>query len=123
MVILYPEIVLPTPDVYRKLSQNLQFERRECNFFHSGKGPKDAFGLPEKVFNRLEHAALQVSPQLSDVWQQTNKEDGVVVRFVSGSGSSLVFIVSDETYGQKLARSFEKRALGRAFVAKSVAGR
>ncbi|MCC6572683.1 MAG: 4-(cytidine 5'-diphospho)-2-C-methyl-D-erythritol kinase [Planctomycetes bacterium] len=123
LVILYPEIVLPTPDVYRKLSENLQFERRKCNFFHRDALSLDATKVATKVFNRLEHVALRVSPKLSDVWQRTADEKAVTKRFVSGSGSSLVFVVPDESAARALAQSFEKRSLGRAFVAKSVAGR
>ncbi len=123
LVILYPEIVLPTPDVYRKLSENLHFVRRECNFFHYDGDSKDTAELAKGVFNRLEEAALAVSARLSDVWQQTQNEPGVTIRFVSGSGSSLVFVVPDEKSARQLTKSLESRSLGRAFVVRSVAGR
>lgn len=123
LVILYPEIVLPTPDVYRKLSENLHFVRRECNFFHCDGDSKDTATLAKGIFNRLEQAALAVSARLSDVWQQTKNEPGVTVRFVSGSGSSLVFVMPDEKSSRRLGKSLESRSLGRAFVVQSIAGR
>ena len=47
----------------------------------------------------------------------------MIVRFVSGSGSSLVFVVADEKTAKSLAKSLEAKGRGKAFAVKSVKGR
>ncbi len=120
LVILYPNVVLPTPDVYRDLSRHLDYQPRTCYFFHVKPELHSANSLPNVIFNRLEEAALRVSAGLREVWQQTAQEAGVTARFVSGSGSAIAFVMHDRSAAHALARLFEQRGLGRAFAVKTV---
>lgn len=120
LVILYPNIVLPTVDVYRDLSRHLTYQPRNCYFFHGEGARNSAKTLPRVIFNRLEESALRVSPELREVWQKTSAEAGVTCRFVSGSGSSIAFVMEDGPAAQTLARTLEDRGLGRAFAVTTV---
>lgn len=119
LVILYPNVVLPTPDVYRDLSRHLTYTPRNCYFFHESQSP-NALSVPRVIFNRLEEAALRVSPGLREVWGKTEQQPGVTCRFVSGSGSAIAFVMTDRSAALALARLFEQRGLGRAFAVTTV---
>jgi 4-diphosphocytidyl-2-C-methyl-D-erythritol kinase len=115
LVILYPNDVCPTKDVYSDLARRLTYGRPESYFFHvfeSNAGPEK---IASVVTNRLQDSALRVSSRLADVWGKTAHETGVIVRFVSGSGSSIAFLVPDAAVAQSLARSLGDRGLGQAF--------
>ena len=119
IVVLYPDVVLPTPDVYRDLSRHLTYTPKDCYFFHES-GLLNALSVPKVVFNRLEEAALRVSPDLREVWSKTEHESGVTCRFVSGSGSAIAFVTTNRSAALDLARLFERRGLGRAFAVTTV---
>lgn len=120
LVILYPEVVLPTPDVYRELSRHLTFTPKACYFFHGDISKLNANSVSSLVFNRLEEAALRVSPALLEIWHATEQSPGVTCRFVSGSGSAIAFVATDRSAAHALARLFEQRGLGRAFAVTTV---
>lgn len=119
LVILYPNVVLPTPDVYRELSTRLTYTPKDCYFFHRSRF-LSALSVSKVVFNRLEEAALRVSPGLREVWGKTENESGVTCRFVSGSGSAIAFVTTDRSAALALARLFEQRGYGRAFAVTTV---
>jgi 4-diphosphocytidyl-2-C-methyl-D-erythritol kinase len=120
LVVLYPEDVCPTPKVYAQLAGHLTYEPRDCYLFHdltNIAGVSDLIGL---VFNRLQEPALRVSARLRKVWDVTTQEVDVLVRFVSGSGSSIAFLMPSREAAVGLAESLTQRQLGRAFAVKTL---
>lgn len=120
LVILYPEDVCPTVAVYRELAGHLTYQPRDCYLFHVFSYSGNVLELAGLVFNRLQDAALRVSSRLRDVWNETALEPDVLVRFVSGSGSSIAFLMPTTAAAEALARSLMKRQLGRAFAVKTL---
>lgn len=115
VVILYPDDVCPTKDVYADLARHLTYGKPESYLFHVFNGRLTADKLASVVTNRLQESALRVSRRLAEVWVQTAHEVGVIVRFVSGSGSSIAFLMEDQDRARTLARSLAQRRLGQAF--------
>ena len=120
LVILYPEEVCPTGKVYTELSRDLTYAPRNCYLFHDLPEQPGSTELAPLIFNRLQESALRVSGKLNQAWSETAHEPDVLVRFVSGSGSSIVFLVSGTADAQRLIQSLTARALGRAFAVKSL---
>ncbi|MCA8914318.1 MAG: 4-(cytidine 5'-diphospho)-2-C-methyl-D-erythritol kinase [Planctomycetes bacterium] len=120
LVLLYPNDVCPTPQVYGELSRDLTYSPRNCYLFLPAK--MDAPQLASGVFNRLQESALKVSAKLRAAWESTAHEPGVLVRFVSGSGSSVAFLLNDEAAAQQLEDSLTARSLGRAYAVKTLPG-
>jgi len=120
LVILYPNEICPTGPVYADLSKHLTYERVNCYLVHHLSVPVDRVKLAASVMNRLQQSALRVSSGMARVWGQTAQETGVLVRFVSGSGSSIAFLMTDRAAAVKLAESLTARALGRAFAVKTL---
>ena len=120
LVILYPEEVCPTGKVYTELSRDLTYAPRNCYLFHDLPEQPGSTELAPLIFNRLQESALRVSGKLNQAWSETAHEPDVLVRFVSGSGSSIVFLVSGTADAQRLVQSLTARALGRAFAVKSL---
>ncbi|MCB9933245.1 MAG: 4-(cytidine 5'-diphospho)-2-C-methyl-D-erythritol kinase [Planctomycetes bacterium] len=120
LVILYPEDVCPTPKVYAELAGHLTYEPRDCYLFHHLTGTSKVSELASLVFNRLQEPALRVSTKLRDVWSVTAQETEVLVRFVSGSGSSIAFLMPSREAAERLALSLRDRQLGRVFAVKTL---
>lgn len=119
LVILYPEDVCPTSKVYQELAGHLTYQPRDCYLFHDFRYTGNISELAGLVFNRLQDAALRVSSRLHSVWGETAHEPEVLVRFVSGSGSSIAFLMPDRSSAETLAQSLKRRQLGRAFAVKT----
>jgi len=120
VVILYPNDVCPTKDVYADLARHLTYAPADCYLFHVFEGNLPADKLASVVTNRLQDSALRVSRRLADTWGLTAHESGVLVRFVSGSGSSIAFLVPDAGHAGLLAESLKERRLGQTFVTASL---
>jgi 4-diphosphocytidyl-2-C-methyl-D-erythritol kinase len=120
LVILYPEEVVGTASVYQDLSRHLTYEPQNCYLFHDLPDDVDAVRMASLVANRLEESAIRVSKRLQQVWEQTAQEVGVLVRFVSGSGSSIVFLMPERSLAEQLVESLQDRKLGRAFATKTL---
>jgi 4-diphosphocytidyl-2-C-methyl-D-erythritol kinase len=120
LVILYPNEVCPTGPVYSDLSQHLTYKRHKCYLFHDLPSDVDRRKLATLVMNRLQDSALRVSLGMRRVWNETAHEPEVLVRFVSGSGSSIAFLMPDRSSAVRLKDSFNARALGRAFAVKTL---
>ena len=123
VVILYPDEVIHTSDVYHKLSHDLTYSPRDCYLFHGWSGSAEWPKFASQVTNRLQEAALSISRKLRDVWQQTGDEEGVVGRIVSGSGSSIAFLMQDERAAADLKESFDSRESGQSFAVKTLGKR
>ena len=122
LVILYPEEVCPTGPVYADLAERLTYTPRNCYLFHDLTVPVEPEQLAKGVFNRLQDSSLRVSGRLREVWAATAHEQDVLVRFVSGSGSSVVFLVADRKAAESLEGSLKERSLGRAFAVQTLPG-
>lgn len=120
VVILYPNAVVSTPRVYADLSRHLTYDPRDCYLFHHPDDRVDALRMASLVANRLQESAIRVSGRLQHVWAQTAQESGVLVRFVSGSGSAIAFLMPDDASSHSLARVLQDRKLGRAFATKTL---
>lgn len=120
LVILYPEEVSPTARVYAELSQDLTFAPRNCYLFHDLARKVVGAEIAPLVFNRLQDSALKVAGKLGQVWRTTTQENDVLVRFVSGSGSAIAFLVKDQAAATQLASSFRSRALGQAYAVRTL---
>lgn len=120
LVLLYPEAVCPTKDVYADLRVHLTAFVKDCYLVHGYEGVGDRRQLASLVTNRLQESALRVSNGMRAAWLQTSAESGVLVRFVSGSGSTIAFLMESDDAAAALARSLQSRGLGRAFPVKTV---
>jgi 4-diphosphocytidyl-2-C-methyl-D-erythritol kinase len=120
VVILYPEAVCPTGPVYAHASNHLTGQRETCYLAHDSSQVVDRKTLGEAVFNRLQASAIAVSGKLRAAWDVTTNERGVVVRFVSGSGSSIAFLMEGPAEAQALAESLQQRGLGRSFATRTL---
>jgi len=120
VVILYPNEVCPTKEVYADLAKGLNYAQPDCYLFHVFEGQADPAKLALVVTNRLQASALRVSKRLAEVWGQTAQENGVLVRFVSGSGSSVAFLMSNAAASVELVKTLTKRGLGQAFATQTL---
>jgi 4-diphosphocytidyl-2-C-methyl-D-erythritol kinase len=120
LVILYPNEICPTGPVYADLSQHLTYKRHKCYLFHDLSTDVGRKKLAASIMNRLQESALRVSFGMRRVWSDTAHEQEVLVRFVSGSGSSIAFLMPDRASAVRLKDSFNARALGRAFAVKTL---
>ncbi len=120
LVILYPDEVCPTGPVYADAGSHLTGERNDCYFFHVAGDVSNRTELASRIFNRLQPSALRVSARLLQAWGQTATERGVLARFVSGSGSSIAFLMPDEQSANVLAAALRDRGLGQAFAARTL---
>lgn len=105
LVILFPGAVCPTKDVYADLARTGDYGLPADDLKHGFSGAMDAKRLSSLIHNRLQDSALRVSSGLHRAWEQTAHVDNSVVRFVSGSGSSIVFLVDGEQAARKLAKT------------------
>ncbi len=120
LVILYPDDVCPTAKVYQELAGHLTYQPRDCYLFHDLTSRASMSDLVGLIFNRLQEPALRVSARLRKVWDITTQEADVLVRFVSGSGSSIAFLMPSREAAEKLAESLTQRQLGRSFAVKTL---
>lgn len=120
LVVLYPNEVCPTKDVYADLARHRNYGPPESNLFHVFEGLATPEKIASVVTNRLQESALRVSGRLAEAWHQTANEPGVLVRFVSGSGSSIAFLMAGSQPASVLAESLASRKLGQAFAARTL---
>ncbi len=120
VVILYPNEVCPTGPVYAHAGNHLTGQRETCYLAHDSSQVMNRKTLGAGVFNRLQASAIAVSGKLHAAWDETTSERGVVVRFVSGSGSSIAFLMEGPTEAQALTESLQQRGLGRSFATRTL---
>jgi 4-diphosphocytidyl-2-C-methyl-D-erythritol kinase len=113
--LLYPDAVCPTGKVYAELSRHLTKGSEPCYFVHQAGGGLDLSQLAGGMRNRLEQPALAVSGKLRAAWDVTANEAGVLRRMVSGSGSTIMFLVGSSSEAEALAGSLHNRGMGQAF--------
>ena len=120
LVILYPGEVCPTGPVYAHVGRHLTGSHETCFLANDSSSVRGAATLGSLVFNRLQDSALAVSAGLRSAWEQTGDESGVIRRFVSGSGSSVAFLVASQHEATALHDSFEQRGLGQSFAVRTL---
>jgi 4-diphosphocytidyl-2-C-methyl-D-erythritol kinase len=114
-VLLYPDAVCPTGQVYSELSRHLTKDPDPCYLVHEAQGGLDLHEFAGRMRNRLEQPALAVSEKLRAAWDATGNEAGVVKRMVSGSGSTILFLAGSGTEAAALAQALNNRGLGQVF--------
>ncbi|MCF6227736.1 MAG: 4-(cytidine 5'-diphospho)-2-C-methyl-D-erythritol kinase [Planctomycetes bacterium] len=120
IVLLYPQIVCSTAQVYSNLAQVLTFVPKYCYLFHGSEGRPNCTEISGSIFNRLQESALAVSEGLSETWNRTSEEAGVLSRFVSGSGSTIAFLMAGREQALKLRHTLDQRNLGRIFAVQTL---
>ncbi|MHC4841929.1 MAG: 4-(cytidine 5'-diphospho)-2-C-methyl-D-erythritol kinase [Planctomycetota bacterium] len=120
LVLLYPEFVCPTAQVYANLAEYLTFEPEYCYLAHALEEQANCTKIAGSIFNRLQDAALAVGGDFKKAWLETPSERGVLKRFVSGSGSTIAFLMEDRQSAEFLRESLEARKLGQIFVVQTI---
>lgn len=120
LVLLYPDSVCSTREVYSNLAQALTFVPQYCYLFHDFTGRANRTEIASSIFNRLQKHALEVSAHLADIHRRTDSEQGVLKKFVSGSGSTIAFLMEDSVSARVLAAKFENENLGQAYAVQTL---
>jgi 4-diphosphocytidyl-2C-methyl-D-erythritol kinase len=121
-VLILPEIVMPTADVYRRfdaMGLGREQDLRDEPDWHEWKSLESAALLP-RLINDLEPAAFDISPQLGDLRSRHEKLLGRIVR-MSGSGSSLFTLFDEEGEAKEASAWLQSHLKENAPAAKVVA--
>jgi 4-diphosphocytidyl-2-C-methyl-D-erythritol kinase len=125
LVLLFPRIEMSTPAVYRALNAP-SAPPASVETWVAGSTTLSALRQADPAtfvrgHNDLEAAARRVSPALDGVFTRTAGLK-FETRFLSGSGSTLVFGTRDQAGAQQLADEIRGAALGEVFVVRSHVG-
>jgi 4-diphosphocytidyl-2-C-methyl-D-erythritol kinase len=120
IVLLYPAAVSPTAEVYKALGQGLTYAPQRLNNASVFETDMDDRTLAGLIFNRLAEPAMRVCPALREVWSRTDGLPGVLARFVSGSGSTLVFLADGQQAAVELATLLNGKETGSAFAVRTL---
>ncbi len=112
-VVVYPNAVVSTRDVYSSLRIVLTKEENEVTF--SGKFLR-VRDVAEILENDLEEAAFLICPQIKTIKERLKKA-GALGSLMTGSGSAVFGVFEDEEEAQKALG--EVGGLGSVFVAQS----
>ena len=112
-IIVYPNAVVSTRDVYSSLRIVLTKEENEVKF--SGKFLR-VRDVAEILENDLEEAAFLICPQIKTIKERLKKA-GALGSLMTGSGSAVFGVFEDEDEAQKALG--EVGGLGSVFVAQS----
>jgi 4-diphosphocytidyl-2C-methyl-D-erythritol kinase len=92
---VWPGFPISTAEVYQSGAIDLAEPRRPAPVEKTPEGIKLVAAPPSFVFNRLEAAALAVSPELSEAMERMGDVVSPKSVHLSGSGSSLFTVVED----------------------------
>lgn len=111
VVLILPEISMPTPAVYRRFDEMGLGSSRdiETNPYWSEWVTQPAKDLLPRLVNDLEAPAFSLKPELGELRARFERQIGRIVR-MSGSGSSLFTLADDAAEAEMLAKSI--RAAG-----------
>jgi len=112
-VVVYPNVVVSTGDVYKSLRIVLTKEENEVRFSGKLSCVRDVAGILE---NDLEEAAFLICPQIKTIKERLKKA-GALGSLMTGSGSAVFGVFEDEAETRKVLG--EVRDLGSVFVAHS----
>ncbi len=113
-VIVYPDIVLSTREVYENLRIVLTKEENEVKFSPQFSTVFDVAGILE---NDLERVAIVKCPAIKSIKERL-KQEGAVGSLMSGSGSAVFGIFEDQSGARKASRRIG--GLGEVFIADSI---
>jgi 4-diphosphocytidyl-2-C-methyl-D-erythritol kinase len=113
-VVVYPNAVVNTGDVYNNLRIVLTRDENEVTF--SGKFSR-VRDIVEILENDLEEAAFFLCPQIKGIKERL-KGAGALGSLMTGSGSAVFGVFEDESGAQEALKKVE--GLGRVFIAHSV---
>ena len=113
-IVIYPNAVVNTGDVYKNLRIVLTRDENEVTF--SGKFLRVG-DVAEILENDLEEAAFFLCPQIKTIKERLRKA-GALGSLMTGSGSAVFGVFEDETDTRKALEKVE--GLGSVFIAHSV---
>ncbi|MCX7965791.1 MAG: 4-(cytidine 5'-diphospho)-2-C-methyl-D-erythritol kinase [Syntrophorhabdaceae bacterium] len=113
-VIVYPDKILSTKDVYEKIKIVLTKKENDIKLSVKFKNIKDVI---EVLHNDLEKAAIDMLPEIKNIKENLLKA-GAMGSLMSGSGSS-VFGIFDDIHKAYMAK-YKLRSLGNIFIVKSL---
>ncbi len=109
IVLLLPDIHMPTPEVYRRFdAMGLGLDARDLAAIDIGPlATMDAAGLASALVNDLEPAAFAIRPDLGELRLEAERLIGAAVR-MSGSGSSLFALFDDLPRAQDASETLRR---------------
>jgi 4-diphosphocytidyl-2-C-methyl-D-erythritol kinase len=113
-VLVYPNAVVNTRDVYNNLRIVLTRDENEVTFSGKFSHVRDVVDILE---NDLEEAAFLLCPQIKTIKERLKKA-GALGSLMTGSGSAVFGVFEDETSARKVLE--EVGGLGSVFIAHSV---
>ncbi len=113
-VIVYPNVILSTKEVYNRLKIVLTKGENEVTFSGKFSTALDIAGILE---NDLEKVAVLICPEIKTIKDRL-KDAGAVGSLMSGSGSAVFGIFGDELGARKAVEKIG--GLGSVFIANSV---
>ncbi len=113
-IVIYPNAVVNTGDVYNSLRIVLTRDENEVTFSGKFSRVRDIVDILE---NDLEEAAFFLCPQIKTIKERLKKA-GALGSLMTGSGSAVFGVFEDETSARKALEKVE--GLGRVFIARSI---
>ena len=113
-IVIYPNAVVNTGDVYNSLRIVLTRDENEVTFSGKFSRVRDIVDILE---NDLEEAAFFLCPQIKTIKERLKKA-GALGSLMTGSGSAVFGVFEDEADARKALEKVE--GLGRVFIAHSI---
>ena len=113
-IVIYPNAVVNTGDVYKNLRIVLTRDENEVTFSGKFSCVRDIVDILE---NDLEEAAFFLCPQIKTIKERLRKA-GALGSLMTGSGSAVFGVFEDETDTRKALEKVE--GLGSVFIAHSI---
>jgi 4-diphosphocytidyl-2-C-methyl-D-erythritol kinase len=113
-IVIYPNVVVNTGDVYNSLRIVLTRDENEVTFSGKLSRVRDVVDI---LKNDLEEAAFFLCPQVKTIKERLKKA-GALGSLMTGSGSAVFGVFEDEAGARKALEKVE--GLGRVFIAHSI---
>jgi 4-diphosphocytidyl-2-C-methyl-D-erythritol kinase len=113
IVLIFPDLAMPTPAVYRKFDEMKLGDRRLIDDVSARPDWNSWARLPARellprLVNDLEPPAFAISPDLARLRQRIERDIDRIVR-MSGSGSTLFTLCDDKSEAEEIAASVMAR--------------
>ena len=106
VLIIKPERGLSTKHVFEK-ADTIELDHGDVNAVIDSLTSGDDAKLAKSMFNSLEKASLMMAPEIQDVKDMLRK-DGLDMVMMSGSGSAVYALSTDQAKMKKLYHKYEK---------------
>lgn len=113
-VVVYPEVVMKTKEVYERLKIVLTKKENDIKLMGVFR---DIGDVANKLENDLEQVGITMCPKIGII-KETLKEAGASVALMSGSGSSVFGVFADDEQAQRASHCVKE--MGRIYVTKSM---